>query len=53
MEVFESQGDGKSKLTFMYIYGGAYCHQFSKFNWKYWVILQNKLVVHSQPLMNH
>ena len=35
MEVFESPGDGKSNLTFMYIHGGAYCHQFSKFHWKF------------------
>ena len=32
MEVIESPGDGKSKLTFMYIHGGAYYHQFSKFH---------------------
>ena len=35
MEVFESPGDGKSKLTFMYIHGGAYCHQFTKFHLKF------------------
>ena len=35
MEVFESPGDGKSNLTFMYIHGGAYCHQFTKYHWKF------------------
>jgi len=35
MEVFESSGDGKSELTFMYIHGGVYCHQFSKFHWNF------------------
>ena len=35
MEIFESTGNGKSKLIFMYIYGGAFCNQFSKFHWKF------------------
>ena len=35
MEIFESPGDGKSELTFMYIHGGAYCLQFLPFHWDF------------------
>lgn len=35
MEIFEAPSDGKSELTFIYIHGGAYNHQFTPYHWKF------------------
>ena len=42
MEFFESPSDGKSDITLLYLHGGAYIHQFSKYHWKFLIEMAKK-----------